>query len=88
MRSPLETYTAKRLGEEGIKFEYEPYAIELFPSFSHLFDSYEKPSKTFKTIPKKIRAIHYTPDFVGDGWIIETKGMRTEEFNIKWKLLK
>jgi hypothetical protein len=35
-----------------------------------------------------VRPITYTPDFVGKGWIIETKGMRTPDFNLKWKLLK
>ena len=87
-RSRLEAYAAKRLEEEGVVFEYEPYSITLSPSFETKALSIEKKSKVLKVVPNKIRAITYTPDFVGLDWIIETKGVRTPDFNIKWKLLK
>ena len=39
---------------------------------------------------RKIRGITYTPDFVNekDRWIIECKGLRTEAFNLRWKMFK
>ena len=32
--------------------------------------------------------ITYTPDFLGDGFIIETKGYANESFPMKWKMMK
>jgi len=87
-RSRLESYAARRLKEEGVEFEYEPYAIILSPSFQTKAISIEKKGKELKLISDKVRPITYTPDFVGLDWIIETKGMRTPDFDIKWKLLK
>lgn len=52
------------------------------------YPSYEKVGKKFKEQSKKIRKNSYKPDFVGKGWIMETKGLRTPDFNIKWKLFK
>ena len=37
---------------------------------------------------KKILPITYTPDFVGDDFIIETKGRANESFPMRWKLFK
>jgi len=39
---------------------------------------------------KKNRPATYLPDFVNlkEGWIIEVKGLRTEAFNLRWKLFK
>jgi len=37
---------------------------------------------------KKILNIKYTPDFIGDGFIIECKGRANESFPIRWKLFK
>ena len=37
---------------------------------------------------KKILPIKYTPDFIGDGFIIECKGRANESFPIRWKLFK
>lgn len=72
--------------EEGLEFYYEPFAIELQPSFYPAVniweDSFESP------LSNKIRNITYTPDFVGPSWLIECKGRRTVDFNIKWKILK
>lgn len=87
-RSKLEQFCAESLEKEGIKFEYEPYKIELVPRFRSNILSYERVKKKFIAQSVNIRAITYTPDFVGDNWIIEVKGMKTPEFNIKWKLLK
>ena len=37
---------------------------------------------------KKILPIKYTPDFIGEDFIIETKGRANESFPIRWKLFK
>ena len=37
---------------------------------------------------KKILPIKYTPDFIGDGFIIETKGRANESFPMRWKMFK
>jgi hypothetical protein len=37
---------------------------------------------------KKILNIKYTPDFIGKGFIIETKGRANESFPIRWKMFK
>ena len=37
---------------------------------------------------KKILPIKYTPDFVGDKFIIECKGRANESFPMRWKLFK
>ena len=52
-----------------------------------------KDKQTQKEIIKKeagriLRAITYTPDFVGRGFIIECKGRPNESFPIRWKLFK
>lgn len=49
---------------------------------------YEKINKTFKEQSKSVRAIKYNPDFIGHGWVMETKGMKTADFQLKWKLFK
>ena len=37
---------------------------------------------------KKIQNIKYTPDFVSDTFIIETKGRANESFPLRWKMFK
>jgi hypothetical protein len=37
---------------------------------------------------KKILPIRYTPDFIGDDFIIECKGRANESFPLRWKLFK
>ena len=37
---------------------------------------------------KRILPIKYTPDFIGDTFIIETKGRANESFPMRWKLFK
>ena len=32
--------------------------------------------------------LKYTPDFVGDGFIIETKGRANDAFPLRWKMFK
>jgi hypothetical protein len=39
-------------------------------------------------VNKKILNIKYTPDFIGKGFIIETKGRANESFPLRWKMFK
>ena len=80
-RSNLEENCAKMLSEAQIQFGYETKKIVLQESMK-----LETPVLEKSKIVKTLRAITYTPDFVGDDWIIETKGQRTPDFNIKWKM--
>lgn len=73
-RSKLEVYCYRRLKESKIIAEYESKKFILQPAFT--LDA------------EKIRPITYTPDFIGNTFIIECKGMQTDSFKIKWKLFK
>ena len=70
-KSQLETYVYKQLKAHNLKAEYEPIKFELIPSFTFC--------------GKKIRAMTYTPDFVGDNFIIEAKGRPNDVWPYKWK---
>jgi hypothetical protein len=72
------------LKEEGLEFYYEPFEVELQPPFKMLNESFEKDFDHSRA--KAVRSITYTPDFVGKGWVMECKGKRTPDFNIKWKM--
>ena len=87
-RSKLEQYCAEQLTKHKIKYEYEPHKIVLIEGFESEINSYEKVGKKFIQKRNKILPITYTPDFVGDSWIIETKGKKTADFVLKWKLFK
>ena len=90
--SGLEKYMYVVLKEAKIKAKYEGQSYELVPSFSFKNKSYERQANSkgeFKERGgKQIRAITYTPDFVGRGFIIECKGRPNESFPIRWKLFK
>lgn len=101
-KSSLEAFCYTELKKAGIKdFEYEGHQFILQNKFDCPLISYEvqskkksgKITKTFDVNPTKLRAITYTPDFVylndnKEGWIIETKGFKTVDFKIKWKMFK
>ena len=76
------------LKDNNIFFEYEPYEVVLIEPFSYELLSYERIGKEFKQQRQKVRKMSYKPDFIGEGWIIETKGRKTPEFLIKWKMFK
>ena len=90
--SGLEKNMYIALKEAKIKAKYEGQTYELVPSFSFKNKSYERQANSkgeFKERGrKKVRAITYTPDFVGNGFIIECKGRPNESFPIRWKLFK
>lgn len=73
-RSSLEGYVYTLLKETKIPFQYEKETITFIPAFEYL--------------GKKVRPWTYTPDFTGDGFIIEVKGWANDAFPNKWKLLK
>lgn len=91
-KSRLEVNCYKMLQEAGIVFKYEPTSYEVLGSFLFEHDSYERMANGkgdfINRGLKKVNSITYKPDFVGKGFIIETKGLRTESFNLRFKLFK
>ena len=90
--SGLEKYMYKALKKSKIKAEYEGCTYVIQDGFEFNIDSYERQSNgkgDFKNRGnKKILPIKYTPDFIGNGFIIECKGRANESFPIRWKLFK
>ena len=80
------------LKKAKIKAKYEGQTYELVPSFNFKNSCYERQANSkgeFKDrSDKKIRGIRYTPDFIGDKFIIECKGRPNESFPLRWKLFK
>jgi len=91
-KSGLEAYMYKALKAAKIKAKYEGASYELVPSFDFKNNCYERQANgkgEFKERGgKKVRGINYTPDFVGNNFIIECKGRPNESFPIRWKLFK
>lgn len=91
-KSGLEKYMAQVLSDAGIKFQYEPTAFTLQEGFKFEVDSYERQANgkgEFRNRGhKKVLPVRYTPDFVGEGFIIEVKGYANESFPMKWKFFK
>ena len=90
--SGLERYMYQALKKARIKAKYEGETYTLIDSFNFMTTSYERQSNgkgEFKDRGnKKILPIKYTPDFVGDKFIIECKGRANESFPMRWKLFK
>jgi hypothetical protein len=90
--SGLEAYMYKALKEANITANYEGEKYELIQSFEFKNDVYERCANSkgeYKNRgDKNILGIKYTPDFVGDNFIIECKGRPNESFPIRWKLFK
>jgi hypothetical protein len=80
------------LKKAKIKALYEGETFELQEAFDFPFESYERCGNgkgEYKNRGnKKILNIKYTPDFVGKGFIIETKGRANESFPLRWKMFK
>tara|TARA_R100000306_G_C4345795_1_gene127586 strand:- start:364 stop:849 length:486 start_codon:yes stop_codon:yes gene_type:complete len=93
-RSRLEAFTYTELKKSNIKFDYEKDKFILMDKFKYDGISIEKRKKKGKLVFDQalngIRSTTYMPDFTNlkDGWIIEIKGMRSDVFNLKWKLFK
>lgn len=73
-RSKLECYTYEAFMNAGIPVQYEPKHFELLPKFEYQ--------------QEKIRAMTYLPDFIGNGFIVECKGLMGDSFPLRWKLFK
>ena len=90
--SGLERYMYQALKKARIKAKYEGETYTLVNGFNFMTTSYERQSNgkgEFKDRGnKKILPIKYTPDFVGDKFIIECKGRANESFPMRWKLFK
>ena len=91
-QSGLEVYMYKALKEASIVAEYEPTSYTLLEGFDLEGVCFEKQANgkgEYKNRGnKRILNIKYTPDFVGKGFIIETKGRANESFPLRWKLFK
>ena len=90
--SGLERYMYMALKKAKIKALYEGETFELQEAFDFPFESFERCGNSkgeYKNRGnKKILNIKYTPDFVGRGFIIETKGRPNESFPLRWKMFK
>ena len=90
--SGLERYMYQVLKKAKIKTKYEGQTYTLVDSFEFETPSYERQSNRkgeFKDRGnKKILPIKYTPDFIGNEFIIECKGRANESFPMRWKLFK
>ena len=90
--SGLERYMYMALKKAKIQAVYEGQTYEIFSGFDFPNESYERCGNgkgDYKNRgSKKILNIKYTPDFIGQGFIIETKGRANESFPLRWKLFK
>ena len=90
--SGLEKYMYQALKDAKIKAQYEGKTFVVSEGFDFPNISIERCANgrgDFKDRGnKKILPIKYTPDFIGDGFIIECKGRANESFPLRWKLFK
>lgn len=90
--SGLEKYMYRVLKDADIDFKYEGYTYELVPAFFFVNSCVERQSNGkgdfINRGNKKVLNLKYTPDFVGQDFIIETKGRANESFPLRWKLFK
>ena len=90
--SGLERYMYMALKKAKIKAKYEGETFVLLAGLHFDNEVYERQANgkgDYKNRGcKRILPIKYTPDFVGDGFIIECKGRANESFPIRWKLFK
>ena len=86
--SQLEVYMWKSLTEAKIDVGYETERFDIIDGFYSSNISFERTAKKdfINRGEKKVRGIFYTPDFVSEHFIIETKGRANESFPIRWKL--
>ena len=90
--SGLEKYMYIALKKNKIRAKYEGETFVLLNGFHFENEVYERQSNgkgDYKNRGcKRILPIKYTPDFIGDNFIIETKGRANESFPMRWKLFK
>ena len=80
------------LRQAKIKSEYEGETFFLLNVFQCENEVYERQANgkgAYKNRGcKRILPIKYTPDFIGEDFIIECKGRANESFPMRWKLFK
>ena len=90
--SGLEKYMYIALRKAKIKAKYEGETFVLLNGFHFENEVYERQSNGKGAYTnrgcKRILPIKYTPDFIGENFIIECKGRPNESFPIRWKLFK
>ena len=90
--SGLEKYMHTALKKAKMQAVYEGQTYEIFSGFDFPNKAYERCGNgkgNYKNRGnKKILNIKYTPDFIGKGFIIETKGRANESFPLRWKMFK
>ncbi len=90
--SGLERYMYMALKKAKIRAKYEGETFVLVNGFHFENEVYERQANSKGEFTnrggKRILPIKYTPDFIGDDFIIETKGRPNESFAIRWKLFK
>ena len=90
--SGLEKNMYMMLKKAKLKFEYEGETFTLFEGFNFMTECYERQSNgkgEYKNRGgNRLLPIKYTPDFIGDTFIIETKGRANESFPLRWKMFK
>jgi hypothetical protein len=90
--SGLEKFMYKSLKDANIDFVYEGCTFELLPSFVFENDCIERQSNSkgdyINRGNKKVLNLKYTPDFIGNTFIIETKGRANDSFPLRWKMFK
>jgi len=90
--SGLERYMYMALKKAKIKAKYEGETFVLMNGFHFENESYEKQAngkgEFINRGSKRILPIKYTPDFIGEDFIIECKGRANESFPMRWKLFK
>jgi len=90
--SGLEKYMYIALKKAKIRSKYEGETFVLLNGFHFENEAYEKQANGkgdyINRGNKRILPIKYTPDFIGDDFIIETKGRANESFPMRWKLFK
>jgi len=90
--SGLERYMYMALKKAKIKADYEGQSYTLIEGFEFPVSSYERQSNGKGDFTnrgsKRVLPITYTPDFIGEDFIIECKGRANESFPIRWKLFK
>jgi hypothetical protein len=90
--SGLERYMYMALRKAKIRAKYEGETFVLLNGFHFENEVYERQSNGKGAYTnrgcKRILPIKYTPDFIGEDFIIECKGRANESFPMRWKLFK
>jgi len=90
--SGLERYMYMALRKAKIRAKYEGETFVLLNGFHFENEVYERQSNGKGAYAnrgcKRILPIKYTPDFIGEDFIIECKGRANESFPMRWKLFK